>query len=434
LETNTSGYSPIKPAVYIGIDIGTSGCRSIAIDDNDDVVSSIQTLFSANKQQDPLHWLDLFQRQLLELRQQLFHFHICSIAIDGTSGTLLLCDDQGIPITQALMYNDNRALEQSKRIAETINSDLPLSSASSSLAKLLWLLEVESAKTSGVHALHQSEWLTGILLNRFDLGDTNNCLKLGFNPMTKQWVNDLDALGINLDILPTVKAPGTKLGLIHPAMATKLKLPKDCNIIAGTTDSTAGVLATGAKHNGDAVTSLGSTMTFKILSKTPVFDNELGIYSHLINNIWITGGASNSGGAVLKQLFSDNEIIDLSTQLKPKEPTHLNYYPLIKPGERFPVNDPNFPINLSPVPETRAEYFQGIIEGMSHIEKQAYELLTSKSKTKIKRLFSIGGGSKNEGWKEIRENLLGYSLINSEQDEAAYGSALLAKQGVNPTS
>jgi sugar (pentulose or hexulose) kinase len=65
----------------------------------------------------------------------------------------------------------------------------------------------------------------------------------------------------------------------------------------GTTDSIAAFLASGANKAGQAVTSLGSTLAIKLISKVPVDDSEKGIYSHRLDDTWLVGGASNVGCA-----------------------------------------------------------------------------------------------------------------------------------------
>ena len=52
------------------------------------------------------------------------------------------------------------------------------------------------------------------------------------------------------------------------------------------------------------------------------------------------GGASNTGGAVLKSYFSAQQLNDLMPRLNPDRPTGLNYYPLLHPGERCPASNP----------------------------------------------------------------------------------------------
>lgn len=86
---------------------------------------------------------------------------------------------------------------------------------------------------------------------------------------------------------------------------------------------------------------MGSTLAIKLLSTKRVEDARFGVYSHRLDDKWLVGGASNTGGAVLRKLFTDEQIVKLSEQINPQEPSPLDYYPLQTVGERFPVADPN---------------------------------------------------------------------------------------------
>lgn len=86
---------------------------------------------------------------------------------------------------------------------------------------------------------------------------------------------------------------------------------------------------------------MGSTLAIKLLSTTRIEDARFGVYSHRLDDKWLVGGASNTGGAVLRQIFTDEQLEKLSEQINPMEASPLDYYPLQTIGERFPVADPN---------------------------------------------------------------------------------------------
>ncbi len=85
-----------------------------------------------------------------------------------------------------------------------------------------------------------------------------------------------------------------------------------------------------------------------------------------------SGGASNTGGAVLKQFFNSQQLEELSQRVDSSVPSPLDYYPLTSPGERFPVNDPDMQPRLSPRPEDDAAFLHGLLEGIARVEGQAY--------------------------------------------------------------
>ena len=423
--------------VFLGIDIGTSGIRGSAIDKNENELANhhiaLDNTQVANgcNEQDPAIWLQPFSTLVGEISkqiQQLDSSHqIVAIAIDGTSSTLIACKKDGTTLSPALMYNDQQSHKQAEMISHFAPAETAVHSASSSLAKALFLLE-KYPKTEIF--CHQADWLAASLTGQFGLSDENNCLKLGYDSVNQCWPEWLHKnTAISKTQLPEVIPPGSKMDTVTPALIEKYQLAKNCLVIAGTTDSNAAVLATGAKQLGDAVTSLGSTLVIKLFSDKPLFNPEYGIYSHRLNNHWLVGGASNSGGSVLLQHFTATQLDDMTEQLKPEQPTGLDYYPLPDTGERFPVNDRNKKNKTEPRPSSDVEFFQALLEGIANIEAEGYKKLQSLGAVTTNRIFTAGGGSKNLAWEKIRTKATGVEIVNAVHSEACYGSALLAKNG-----
>jgi sugar (pentulose or hexulose) kinase len=416
--------------LYLGIDFGTSGCRGCVIDARQRVLAESRVPLPPPQrngsavEQDPAAWWTALEAMLAGLQTRTALADIRALCVDGTSSTLLICDAQGMPLAPALMYNDTRAREAAQQVAAVAPQDCAAHGASASLAKLLWLLQLPAARQAR-HALHQADWILGRLRGSFGNSDENNALKLGYDPGERRWPNWLAGLPLPATLLPEVVPAGTDTGCIDPAMAGLFGLPPATRIISGTTDSTAGFIATGAVR-GEAVTTLGSTLVLKVRSDTPVFAPENGIYSHRLDDDWLVGGASNSGGAVLREYFTDAEITQLTRQLQPGQPTGLDYYPLPARGERFPVNNPELEPVLAPRPPEDARFFQGILEGIARIEVMGYRRLAELGAPWPTRVISTGGGAVNSAWRTIRSQLLGIPVVAADQQEAAYGTALLA--------
>jgi sugar (pentulose or hexulose) kinase len=328
------------------------------------------------------------------------------------------------------MYNDARAIEQAQRIARHAPPETAAHGASSSLAKLLYLLETPAAKGAR-HALHQADWLLGRLCQRYGVTDENNALKLGYDPSVRRWPAWLDRLDVPHALLPEVLPPGQPIGTLDPCWCERWGFREGTRVLSGTTDSTAGFIATGA-GNGEAVTSLGSTLVLKVHADQPVFAPEYGVYSHRLGEHWLVGGASNSGGAVLRKYFKLPEIERLTKRLQPEKPTGLAYYPLPSTGERFPLNQPGFAPRLRPRPKDDAIFFQGILEGIAAIELRGYRLLEDLGAPYPVRIYSVGGGAANAAWRSIRQAILGIPVLLATHQEAAYGCALLASPHFSP--
>jgi sugar (pentulose or hexulose) kinase len=166
----------------------------------------------------------------------------------------------------------------------------------------------------------------------------------------------------------------------------------------------------------------------KLLSTTKIDDTRYGIYSHKLGNLWLTGGASNTGGAVLKHFFTPSQLTELSRQINPDIPTNLNYYPLLTKGDRFPLNNPNLEPKMTPRPDNPIEFLQGLLEAITNIETQGYQLLEKLGANKLTKVYTAGGGANNETWRYLRQKALRVDVLVSPHTQAAYGSALLAKK------
>jgi xylulokinase len=417
--------------VYAGIDFGTSGARIAVIDDSAQRVAECSIRFA-----EVTDWVSTWRATLFDLLGQVpiaQRRELAAISINGTSSTVLLCDRSGNPITPPLLYNDASSAAELEtlrqffaqpHLAHAPCRDTVLS-ATSSLVKLLrW--KRQTFFNQACYLLHQADWLGFLLHGHLGISDYHNCLKLGYDVVNLRYPAWIAELGIQ-SLLPQVVAPGTAIAPIQPALAAQFAIPNDCLIRAGTTDSIAAFLASGASWPGEAVTSLGSTLVLKLLSQTPVEQGKYGIYSHRLGDLWLVGGASNTGGAVLQAFFSTEELEELSRSIPTDRESPLDYYPLIQPGDRFPINDPNLPPRLEPRPTEPVEFLHGLLESMARIEAKGYQLLQDFGATPLIRVFTAGGGAKNPVWTALRSRHLKVPVLPSEHTEAAYGTALLAR-------
>lgn len=431
---------PVERRCWIGLDLGTSGCRASAIDRDGQQIAFAKVALSPASpgcgrpdstavEQDPELWWRAVLAVLGELSERLPPgYRPQRLAVDGTSATLLLCSPQGLPLTAAMMYNDASALEEAQLIAARAPLDSAARGPSASLAKLLHLRRRLRPGQTAL-ALHQADWVSGRLRGRFGDSDWNNALKLGFDPVRLSYPDWLPKLDLAPVQLPRCHAPGTDLGAVEATVADATGLPRTMRVCAGATDSTAATLAAGARMPGDAVTSLGSTLVLKLVSEHAVSDAASGVYSHRVGDLWHLGGASNSGGAVLRQHFDELQIARLSERIDPSRDTGLDYYPLPRRGERFPSADPTLAPRLTPRPAEDHLFLAGLFEGIARIEQAGYQRLRELGGPTPTRILSSGGGARNPVWSAIRARILGLPVQCAQQHEAAFGAALIARGG-----
>jgi sugar (pentulose or hexulose) kinase len=406
----------------LGIDLGTSGVRAVVLDERDRTASSHAAVIASGERWDPAVLWD----RVATVLQALDLSGVQAVAVAGTSGTLVAVDADGRALGALSPYS---AAADAALVA-SIRALAPATSAAqggtSALGRAIGL-----QATPGVcHILHEADWVAGRLCGRFDTTDENNALKTGYDPVAQAWPAWIGDAGMRTALLPRVVAPGAVFATVTPAASAAYGFPRDAVVAAGTTDGCASFLSTGAGAPGDAVTALGSTLTLKLLSDAPVSAPAFGIYSHRLSGKWLAGGASNTGGAVLAAHFSPAELDNLSCCFDPARDSGLGYYPLPRPGERFPINDPHLQPRMLPRPADDAAFLHGLLEGIARIEALGYRRLMEHGAPPVVRVLTVGGGAANPAWTALRARILGVPVVRVATSSAAMGAAMLARRAL----
>lgn len=469
LEQPQPGNKSNGSRFVLGIDIGTSGVRGVIVEvlDNSEntngetnITETVRAAHSVSmplpsrnpsskaSTQNPDEWLRAFNALFEALSDSPYFSKIQHIVADATSSTVLLVSSEHRPLTDALMYDDQQATQQAQTIAQVIEENGYQTAAtgpSSTLAKVLFLLDdlkqnAVNLPNGTLHICHQLDWFNFWLTNQIGYTDENNALKLGFDSVNDAWPSwvkaciDNKAKSTGLPIaLPKVLKPGQPLATLSSDFAQTWQLSPNVTVHAGTTDSIAGFLASGAKKMGDAVSSLGSTLALKLISNKPIFNSEYGVYSHRLGHHWLVGGASNSGGAVLLHQFTLDELKQAIHLLNQPEYSHLwqdgsnpNYYPLVKAGERFPIADSHLKSRLPARPKAdnqtqKLEFLVAILQGLANIEQLGYQRLQALGSSSVLQVFSVGGGTQNPIWQQLRQDYLGVPFCQPDSLDAAFG-------------
>jgi len=415
----------------LGVDFGTSGARATLIDEAGNALVETRQQYGEGTVADlTANWKRALYGLVTDIPEDL-RASIVSIAIDGTSSTCHLMDEvSGQDLTTPLMYND-ACTDALPEVASMAPAGHTVVAATSTLCKLVHWQQNGQIPTSGAPRLvHQADWLGYLLHQQCGVSDYNNSLKLGFDPAPgveafPDWMQDK---AFSAALPARVVAPGEPVARVAPEVARTLGLPASAMVCGGTTDSIAAFLAAGVTKPGQAVTSLGSTLALKLLSTTRLDNAESGIYSHRLGDMWLVGGASNTGGAILRTLFTDEQLAELSKRIDPLVDSGLDYYPLMKPGERFPINDATLEPRMGPRPDDDAMYLHGILESIAKIEGLAFKLFDEQGASTLTEVYTAGGGASNETWSAMRSRVLRVPVYASPNVEASYGAAILARQ------
>lgn len=429
--------------LVMGIDLGTSGARVMVVDPTGLVVAKARTALPAGpelppgqREQDPLDWWRTVRlsvrRALAELRgrgQQADR--IRAVCVTSTSGTIVLLDQDGVPLRPALLYNDSRSGVEAAEIdrvgRETWARLGYRMNASFALPKLLWLKRYEPALWERTRRfVHAADYVAGRITGEPGVTDFSNALKAGYDPTGLRWPTAvLERLDLDVDRFPTVLAPGEPMGAVSAEAAALLGLPRGIPVVAGMTDGCTSQIAAGAVAVGSWSTTIGSTLVVKGVTRSLICDPAGAVYCHRHpQGYWMPGGAGNTGGQILAERFGRTRLAALSRRAQ--FPTSLLLYPLAGRGERFPFLNPQAEGFRIGTPGSEVEHFAAHLEGIAYIERLAYDRLELLGAEVSGPVASAGGGGASRVWLQVRANVLGRPITLPETPEASFGAAVIA--------
>ena len=402
----------------MGIDLGTTGVRIVLIDKKIRLIYSASINYETDLEE-CLDWQKSCEKLIIEIPYSLKK-SIKSCSIDGTSGTLVACNYNGKPIGKAIPYYKSYPIKEEYLLELKQHSSYRIFS---SLGRAFKLIDKYG---EDLLLRHQADWVANWMSGNWNIGEEGNNLKLGWDISTKTW----PILFQNqswFKTLPKIIPSGQIIGKINNKLSKKLDLEKDLLIVAGTTDSNASVIAAQVSFE-DGVTVLGSTIVLKKFTNWPIYEE--GITNHLVNEKWLCGGSSNTGGRILKRFFSDDYIKELSNQINPNIDSGIKLLPLPCKGERFPTNNPNLQPILEPRPISDSLYLHALFEGLAEIEKKGWKKLINLGMIAPKKIITIGKGANNFKWQKIRQRIIGIPIRKCKKPPAI-GAAIIALKGIS---
>ncbi|MFI6598085.1 FGGY-family carbohydrate kinase [Nonomuraea sp. NPDC050536] len=421
-------------SVYVGIDLGTQSVRAMAVTRTGEVLGSAARPLTSHRdgprhEQDPEQWWSQLCAATGEALRDVPGDRIAGVAVDATSGTILLSDDAGRALTPALMYDDRRAsAERVNEVGAEVWARLGYRRMQPNwaLPKLLWLLPDAPA---GARPAHQNDFVNRRLVGHAVATDLSNALKTGVDLIEERWPLEVfDALGVPAAMLPDVVRPGSMLGTVCAQAAAETGIPAGTPVIAGTTDGCAAQLGAGANRVGSWNSVLGTTLVLKGVTRDLIHDPLGVVYSHRApDGGWLPGGASSTGAGVLTREFPGSDLDALSALAAARADLgDVTVYPLVSRGERFPFNAPEAEPFALGTPNDDVQKYAAIMRGAAFVERLCFDYLDLLGAPVDGELILTGGGSKSAYGNQLRADVLRRPVTLRENAEPALGMAVLA--------
>jgi sugar (pentulose or hexulose) kinase len=424
--------------IWLGLDLGTQSARAIAVSSDGEVLAAASRPLTSRREgprheQDPEDWWQALAAACRSTIAAVTAGSVRATALCGTSGTILLVDERGDPLTNGVMYDDARAVKETAH-ANEVGSDLWAALGYSrmqpawALPKLMWLLREHGERRPGVRLAHQPDFITHRLTGHVVPADSSHALKSGYDVINEAWPHDIFArLGIPAEVLPDVVRAGTQLGSVCKEATQATGIPTGTPLVAGMTDGCAAQLGAGALAIGSWNSVLGTTLVVKGVSRELIRDPAGVVYSHRSpDDGWLPGGASSVGAGVLTVRYKGRDLEALNRQAAEREPATVIAYPLVSRGERFPFMAPDAEgfVLGSPIDET--DHYAALLQGVAYVERLIFDYLDLLGAPTGGNLTLTGGGARSRYWCQLRADVLGRPVRLPRNAEAALGMAVLA--------
>lgn len=423
---------------WLGIDLGTQGVRVVVVSEAGVILGRGSHPLTSRRdgprhEQNPEEWWRATASACRAAIAGLPRSSIQGTAVDGTSGTILLVDrSSGRPLTPGLMYDDSRAVSES-RIANEAGTPTWASlgyrmQPSWALPKLLWLLREHPDLAASARLAHQADFINARLAGHPLASDSSNSLKTGYDLIHGTWPREaLQGLGVPADVLPEVVRPGMQIGTVCPEAAEITGIPAATPIIAGMTDGCSAQIAAGALDVGSWNSVLGTTLVLKGVTPELIRDPAGVVYSHRSpDGNWLPGGASSSGAGILTKHFPGRDLNALDARASEREPAGVIAYPLASRGERFPFNAPDAKGFVIGTPADEIDLYAALLQGVAFVERLCFDSLGILGAPMDGELTLTGGATHSRYWCQLRADILGRPVRLPENAEPAVGMAILA--------
>lgn len=447
----------VANGLYIGVDFGTQGVRCGIVDLKGQVIAARETAYQTQypapgwATQDPAEWLKSFDEALLQCVREVDRNtldNIKGLSLCTTASTVLPVSRDGKPLSDALLWMDNRAKEEAAYINNKKHEVLKYCGGGVSvewmMPKMLWVKnhqpDVYESMDRFVELL---DFINHHLTGEWCSSICQASCKANYVKDYGGWVEDYyESIGLDSGKLSkNVLKLGEPVGRIRKELAERYSLPLNLTVYQGGTDAHVAMLGLGIYKPGDMSIVMGTSFVHLAFSKQPVFlDGIWGPYNDpVVPGLFCFEGGQVSAGSITKWFLrefgitGDNGYLEMTKEVEKIQPGSdgvitLDYFQ----GNRTPYKDPKakgvfYGLTLS---HTRAHIFRSILESIAFGTKNIIDTI-SQAELNIENIVASGGVVKNPLWMKVISNVTQKPILLTKNSSNAgiLGCAILAALG-----
>lgn len=435
--------------MFLGIDVGTSSLKVVLSDRNGKIVATESATYDIYlpkegwTEQNPNDW---YQAEIIAIKRLGKKFDlskIIAVSFCGQMHGLVLLDKNDYVIRPAILWNDNRTIDECKYLNEKIGKTKLIHYTGNiaftgfTAPKILWVKKHEPHLFKKIHKIMLPKDYAAYKMSAVfasDFSDSSGTLYLDVKH--KCWSKPmLDILEITEKQLPQLFESYQVIGNVSLNFAKLTGMSTKTKIIIGGGDQAVGAVGTGTVDNNQLSISLGTSgvvfaasQSFKSLSSGAMHS-----FCHANGRYHIMGVMLSAAGAFdwwLKNILKTNDFTLINKEMKMSQADNLYFLPYLT-GERSPINNPyaRGEFHNLALTHNRGDMSRAIIEGINFGLLDCLNSITAlKIKPKVARV--IGGGAKSEIWLQMLADILNIEVSKINTSEGgALGAIILAMVG-----
>ena len=446
-------------SIVLGLDVGTSGTKAIAMDEAGTLLASALVEYPLHSpkpnwaEQDPADWRTAAYEALAGLAAKIDVTEVKGLGLTGQMHGSVFLDGNNDVLRPALLWCDQRTAAQCEAITEKVGEARLLEMVSNpaltgfTAPKILWLRENEPENYEKVRKiLLPKDYIRWVLTGEYgtDVADASGTLL--FDVKNRRWHTELmSILGIDPDFMPPSYEGPEVTGYLSAEAAEKTGLPAGIPVVAGGGDQAAGGVGCGIVRSGVLSSSLGTSGVVFAHSDEVHTDpgGRVHTFCHSVPGKWHVMGVMLSAGGSLQWFrnrlcreemaqakASGRDAYEYITEAAADIPVGcegLTFLPYLT-GERTPHKDPYAKgafIGLS-LRHTKAHMARAVLEGVAFGMRDSIEIIRGMG-IPVTEVRASGGGARSALWRQIMADTGRAPMVTINVDEGpSYGAAILA--------
>lgn len=450
----------------VGLDLGTTTCKAIAINENGKIISNASVDYKhvinihGYVELDAMNVWQCVKKVLSQIALETYSDPVKAISISAMGDTITPFNEKIQPTYNSILAFDNRSVEEANYIGQSLGREwifkktgMPLHT-SYSASKILWLKNKmpQNFKQTKKFLCYEDYIFAKLGMVDTVISYPNAGRTMLFNLNTKKWQKEiLSVCGIDESYLAVPVESGRPIGKISRKIAQEIGFnSSNILLVAGGHDQTCGALGAGIFKEGSLLDSIGTVECLVMIFNKPILkkkmmDSDLCCYSHCYPGKYCSIGMILTGGASfgwyrdqfgfeddLNARKNNRSVYEEMISKFKMELNNIYFVPHLS-GSGTPKMDPRargtiFGITLG---TDKYDIGKAVLEGLNFEIKLNVDIIESLGISKVHEIRCISGGARSDFWLQLKANILNKEITASEfADAPVIGAAILAGYGL----